>query len=153
MFFFFAVVSMLERNRSVSKVPGKMKLMVTFDAATVRATPARNAVRPARAPDDRSRPAIGILTEPEVMLTMRPNFLATIGSMTFWISSTATTMLAMTPSIIFCRSSSRKSRNGGPALLLTRISGSGQAANSAFCPSGEATSAATGMILAPVALL
>jgi hypothetical protein len=58
----------------------------------------------------------------------------------------------MTPSIIFCRSSSRKSRNGGPALLLTRISGSGQAANSAFWPSGEATSAATAMILAPVAL-
>ena len=58
----------------------------------------------------------------------------------------------MTPSIIFCRSSSRKSRNGGPALLLTRISGSGQAANSAFWPSGEATSATTGVILAPVAL-
>ena len=49
--------------------------MVTFEAATERATPARNAVRPARAPDDRSRPASGIFTEPEVMLTMRPNFL------------------------------------------------------------------------------
>src|ERR1700722_3722716 len=85
MFFFFDVISMLERHRSVSKVPGKTKLMVTFDPATVRATPARNAVRPARAPDDRSRPAIGILTEPEVMLTMRPNFLATMGSMAFWI--------------------------------------------------------------------
>ena len=78
------------------------------------------------------------------MLTMRPNFFAIIGSIAFWISSIATTMLAMTPSIIFCRSSSRKSRNGGPALLLTRMSGSGQAANSAFWPSGEATSAATG---------
>src|ERR1700735_239076 len=68
------------------------------------------------------------------------------------MSSTATTMLAMTPSIIFCRSRSRKTRNGGPALLLTRMSGSGQAARRAFWPSGEATSAATAMILAPVAL-
>src|SRR5208282_6175477 len=31
------------------------------------------------------------------------------------------------------------------------MSGSGQASNSAFCPSGEATSAATGIMLAPVA--
>src|SRR6202035_3390378 len=44
------------------------------------------------------------------------------------------------------------SRNGGPALLLTRMSGSGQAANSALCPSGEATSAATAVTFAPVAL-
>ena len=136
----------------MSKIPGSMKLMVTLEAATERATPARNAVSPARAPDDRSRPTSGIFTEPEVMLTMRPNFFATIGSMAFWMSSMATIMLPMTPSIIFCRSSSRKSRNGGPALLLTRISGSGQAANSAFWPSGEATSAATAVILAPVAL-
>ena len=139
------------RSGRSSKVPGSRKLMVTLDAATLRATPARKAVRPARAPDDRSSPAIGIFTDPEVILTMRPNFLATIGSIAFWISSTATTMLATTPSSIFCRSSSRKSRNGGPALLLTRISGSGQAANRAFWPSGEATSAATGIILAPVA--
>ena len=86
----------------MSKVPGSMKLMVTLDAATERATPARKAVRPARAPDDRSRPTSGIFTEPEVMLTMRPNFLATIGSIAFWISSTATIMLPTTPSIIFC---------------------------------------------------
>src|SRR5580704_2028343 len=149
---FFAVDTTLERKRSVSKIPGSMKLMVTLEAATERATPARNAVSPARAPDDRSSPNSGIFTEPEVMLTMRPNFLATIGSIAFWISSTATIMLAMTPSIIFSRSRSRKSRNGGPALLFTRMSGSGQAANSAFWPSGEATSAATAMILAPVAL-
>ena len=46
--------------------------MVTFLSATVRATPARKAVSPARAPDDRSRPASGAFTAPEVMLTMRP---------------------------------------------------------------------------------
>src|SRR6185437_7677841 len=107
---------------------------------------------PARAPDDRSRPASGIFTEPDVMLTMRPNLRRLIGSITFWISSIATTMLATTPSIICWRVSSRKSRNGGPALLLIRMSGSGQAASSAFWPSGAATSAVTGMILAPVAL-
>jgi hypothetical protein len=54
--------------------------MVTFDTATLRATPAKNAVRPARAPDDRSRPPIGAFTDPEVMLTMRPNRLAIIGN-------------------------------------------------------------------------
>ena len=34
------------------------------------------------------------------MLMMRPNFRRAIGSMTFWVSSIATIMLAMTPSII-----------------------------------------------------
>src|SRR5262245_24871525 len=61
-------------------------------------------------------------------------------------------MLAVTPSSICVRVSSRKSRGGGPALLFTRMSGSGQAANSAAWPSGVATSARTGVILAPVAL-
>ena len=44
--------------------------MVTLCWATERAMPARNAVSPARAPDDRSSPTSGIFTEPEVMLTM-----------------------------------------------------------------------------------
>ena len=74
--------------------------MVTFEPATERAMPARNAVSPARAPEDRSSPASGIFTEPEVMLTMRPNLLRTIGSITFWVSSIATTMFAITPSSI-----------------------------------------------------
>ena len=62
-------------------------------------------------------------------------------------------MLAVTPSSICWRVSSRKSRGGGPALLLTRMSGSGAAANSAACPSGVATSAATAVTLAPVMAL
>ena len=97
--------------------------MVTFLSATVRATPARNAVRPARAPDERSRPASGAFTEAEVMLTMRPKRRWFMGPITFWINSIATIMLAITPSIICWRVSSRKSRIGGPALLLTRMSG------------------------------
>src|SRR5262245_53812781 len=68
------------------------------------------------------------------------------------MSSTATTMFAVTPSIMCWRVSSRKSRNGGPALLLTKISGCGQAASSAACPSGVPTSPRTAVTLAPVAL-
>ena len=115
----------------MSKAPGRMKLIVTLSAATPRATPARNAVSPARAPDDRSRPASGIFTVPEVMLTIRPNLRRTIGSMTFCVSSIAVTMFATTPSSICSRVSPRKSRSGGPLLLFTRMSGSGHAASRA----------------------
>ena len=52
-------------------------------------------------------------------------------------------MFWTTPARIFSRSSSRKSRRGGPPLLLTRMSGAGQAASSAAWPSGVLTSAAT----------
>src|SRR5262245_30741249 len=68
------------------------------------------------------------------------------------MSSIGTIMLPITPSIIFWRSSSRKSRNGGPALLAIKMSGSGQAANSASWPCLLPTSAATAWTLAPVAL-
>ena len=46
--------------------------MVMPASATLRLTPCRNAVSPARAPEERSSPGIGIFTENEVMLTMRP---------------------------------------------------------------------------------
>ncbi len=149
-FCFFAAFSIPERNRSVSNGPGRRKLIVTFLSATVRATPARNAVKPARAPEERSRPGRGAFTDDDVMLTMRPNLRAAMPSMVFWISSIATIMLPTTPSIICWRVSSRKSFSGGPPLLLTRMSGSAQAAKSCFWPSGVATSAITGVIFAPV---
>src|SRR5450759_4166367 len=44
-----AVLFSTPRSRSVSNAPGRMLLMVTLLPATVRATPARNAVKPARA--------------------------------------------------------------------------------------------------------
>src|SRR6185312_2340888 len=44
------------------------------------------------------------------------------------------------------------SRSGGPPLLLTRMSGSGQAASSLAWPSGVERSAATAVTLTPVAL-
>ena len=61
-------------------------------------------------------------------------------------------MLPIAPAIIFSRSSSRKSRNGGPALLVIRMSGSGQTANSLAWPSAVPTSATTALTLALVAL-
>ena len=57
--------------------------MVTFLSATVRATPATNAVRPARAPLDKSSPASGILTLMEVMFTILPKLARGHRSMTF----------------------------------------------------------------------
>src|SRR5690606_13864106 len=76
--FFWAENAKPLRSRSVSNAPGRILLIVTLEAATVRATPARNAVSPARAPDERSRPGIGAYTDVDVMLTMRPNRRSTI---------------------------------------------------------------------------
>ena len=64
--------------RSVSNAPGWIELIVTLSRTCARAAEARNAVRPARAPDETSSPAIGARTEPEVMLTMRPNLRSAI---------------------------------------------------------------------------
>ena len=102
---------------------------MTLAWATERATPARNPVRPARAPLDRSRPASGIFTEPEVMLTIRPNRRSTMPSTTCCTSSIGVAMFATTPASSASRSTARKSRNGGPPLLLTRMSTCGTAAD------------------------
>ena len=132
-------------RRSVSMNPGSRLFTVTLLSTTSRPTPARNAVRPARAPDDRSRPGIGVRTEKEVMLTIRPNRRSTMPSMTDRINSSGVTMFWVTPSTTAVASTSRNPRRGGPALLLTRTSGSGQADKSAARPSGDPTSAATGV--------
>src|SRR5918997_1651708 len=94
--------------------PGSRLLTVTLACATDRSTPARKAVSPARAPEERSRPGIGIFTETEVMLTMRPKRRAAMPSTARWISSIGVAMLATTPARMAARSSSRKSRKGGP---------------------------------------
>ena len=59
-------------RRSVAKGPGNKLLMVTLWAIVWRASPATKPVNPLRAPFDSPRISIGILTEPDVMLTMRP---------------------------------------------------------------------------------
>ena len=52
---------------------------------------------PARAPDETSRPAIGALTEPEVMLTMRPNLRFAMPGASAWTSAIGVSMLDWTP--------------------------------------------------------
>ena len=127
-------------------------MIVTLDGATERATPARKAVRPARAPEDRSRPASGIFTEPDVMLTMRPNFFAIIGSIAFWISSTATTMLAITPSIICCARQLAEIAERRAGIVVhqdVRLRAGGEQGGLAV---GRRDVGATARTLAPVAL-
>ena len=103
-------------------------------------------VSPARAALDRSSPGIGIFTEIDVILTMRPKPRSTMPSTTLWISSIGVIMFMVTPASMASRSSSRKSLNGGPPLLLIKMSGFGQASRSKRCPSGVPTSARTGVM-------
>ena len=104
--------------------------MVTLACATVRATPARKPVSPARAPLDRSNPGSGCFTEADVTLTIRPNRRSTMPSTTSWTSLIGVAMLARTPARSASSSTCRKSRGGGPPLLFTRMSTVGTAATS-----------------------
>src|SRR3984957_17834892 len=147
-----ASYSMPERSRSVRNGPGNKPLIVTLCFATWRARPAQKAVRPARAPLLMPRLGIGDLTEPEVILTMRPNLRSHMPSTVALISMIGASMLALTA---FCQSStdhSRKSPCGGPPQLLTRMSGLGQAARVASRPASVEMSPATAVTLAPVSL-
>ncbi len=93
---------------------------------------------------------MGDFTEPEVMLTMRPNFRAIMPSTTARIRKMGVSMLASSARIQASRSQSRKSPAGGPPALLTRISGSGQAASAAARPDSLVMSPATVRMSAPV---
>src|SRR5438445_11778504 len=98
------------------------------------------------------RLGIGDFTEPDVMLTMRPNLRAHIPSTVALISMIGVSMLALTA---FCQSStdhSRKSQCGGPPQLLTRISGLGQAASAAARPASVEMSPGTAVTFEPVSL-
>ena len=98
------------------------------------------------------RLGIGDFTEPEVMLTMRPNLRSHMPSTIALISMIGVSMLALTA---FCQSStdhSRKSPCGGPPQLLTRMSGLGQAASAAARPASVEMSPGTAVTLAPVSL-
>src|SRR6266851_4396725 len=144
--------SIPERRRSVRNGPGSRPLIVTLYLATCRAMPAQKAVRPARAPLLMPRLGIGDLTEPEVMLTMRPNLRSHMPSTVALISMIGVSMLALTA---FCQSStdhSRKSPCGGPPQLLTRMSGLGQAASAAARPASVEMSPGTAVTFTPVSL-
>src|SRR6516164_1426057 len=145
-----ASYSMPERRRSVRNGPGSRPLIVTLYLATCRAMPAQKVVRPARAPLLMPRLAIGDFTEPDVMLTMRPNLRSHMPSTVALINMIGVSMLALTA---FCQSSidhSRKSPCGGPPQLFTRMSGLGQAASAAWRPASVPMSPATAVTLAPV---
>src|ERR1700745_1191942 len=126
-----ASYSMPERSRSVRNGPGSRPLIVTLYLATCRAMPAPEAVRQVRAPLLMPRLGIGDLTEPEVMLTMRPNLRSHMPSTVALINMIGVSMLALTA---FCQSStdhSRKSPCGGPPPFLTRGSGVGEGGTAA----------------------
>src|SRR5271169_4743788 len=137
--------------RSVSNDPGWIELMVTLWRANSRAAEARNAVKPARAPDETSRPAIGALTELEVTLMIRPNLRSAMPGASAWTRAIGVSMFDSTP----LRTSSRviwsSGLNGGPPLLLTRMSASGQAAISSARVAGSSRSPRISRILTPVA--
>ena len=103
-----ASYSMPERSRSVRNGPGNKPLIVTLCFATWRARPAQKAVRPARAPLLMPRLGIGDFTEPEVMLTMRPNLRSHMPSTVALISMIGVSMLALTA---FCQSATDHSGN------------------------------------------
>ena len=72
-------------------------------------------------------------------------------STTALISMIGVSMLSLTAFIHKASSQSRKSPIGGPPALLTRMSGSGQAASTAARPTGVVMSAATAVTATPVA--
>ena len=93
-----------------------------------------NAVRPARAPEETSRPAIGARTELEVMLMMRPTCARPCPAPAPGPVRSGSACSTRRPRIS-SRVISANALNGGPPLLLTRMSASGQAAiSSAHAP-------------------
>ena len=86
---------------------------------------------------------IGALTAAEVMLTTRPNLRRIMPSTVARIRKMGVSMLAFSAAIHSSSPQSRKSPGGGPPALLTRMSGSGQAARTASRPPTVVMSQAT----------
>src|SRR3989475_446541 len=147
----FAWMAMVERNRSVSKGPGRSWWIVTLGAPVLRASPATNPVSPARAPFESPRMSIGCFTALDVMLTIRPKRRAIMPSTVALMRRIGVIMFASTARIHVSRSQSRKSPGGGPPALLTRMSGAGHAVSSAARPASVVTSPATAVTRTPVA--
>ncbi len=122
---------------------GRRLLTVTLSATTSRATAFITPVRPARAPTEGVISACGDVTMALVMLTIRPNPRARMPGSTPWTRSMADSMLACRAADQPSAVTSANAAGGGPALLVTRMSGSGQAASRARRPAGSSRSAAT----------
>src|SRR6059036_3944853 len=147
----FAWMAIVERNRSVSKGPGRRLLIVTLSATVLRASPATKPVSPVRAPFERPRMSMGCFTALDVMLTMRPKRRAIMPSTVALMRRIGVIIFASTARIHVSRSQSRKSPGGGPPALLTRMSGAGHAVSSAARPASVVTSPATAVTRTPVA--
>ena len=85
------------------------------------------------------------------MLTIRPNFRDAMPGATACASAMGVSMLASSPASSFSRVIASNGVGGGPPLLLTRMSGAGQAASRASRTAGSPTSPATTRTCAPVA--
>src|SRR5665213_273463 len=135
--------SAIWRCRSVSIRSGRRLFTVTLSTTTSRATAFMTPVRPARAPIDGVISGCGDLTMALVMLTIRPKCRARIPGRTPWTNSMAPSMLAWSASAHASAVTSVKTAGDGPALLVTSMSGSGQASSTRRRPSGVERSATT----------
>ena len=125
--------------------------MVTLLTTVLRARPATKPVRPVRAPLDRPSTSIGAFTAAEVMLTMRPKARhhAVDRRLDQLDRRQHVGVERLDPVVA---GPVRKSPGGGPPALLTRMSGSGQAASAASRPSGVVMSPATSITFTPIGL-
>src|SRR5215475_928861 len=135
----------------LSKMPGRMLLIVTLRWTVCRARPATKPTRPARAPFDRPSSSCGIFTLRDEILMMRPKPRAIMPSTVKRIISIGASIIASSASIQVSRVQLRKSPGVGPSALFSRMSGSGQAASAAPRPASVVISAAVAVTRTPVA--
>jgi hypothetical protein len=131
------------RWRSVSMRSGNRLLMVTLSGTTSRDTAFMTPVRPALAATDGVISGLGDLTMALVMFTIRPKCRALMSGRTAWTISMAASMLACRAASHPAAVTSPNEAGGGPALLVTTMSGDPQAARRCRRPSGTSRSAPT----------
>ena len=103
--------------------------MVTLLATDSLDRPLHKAVRPLLAAVDNPIAACGDFTMADVMFTMRPKPRDFMPSMTLWIMKVGASRLACRAAFHSAWPHCCREPGGGPALLFTRMSGSGQAAS------------------------
>ena len=125
--------------------------MVTLSAATSFETALATPVRAVRAAMDRVMNGCGVVTIAEVMFTMRPKRRSRIPGTTIAIRPTAEWKFVSNASCHCSGVLAVKAVGGGPAQLVTRMSGASQAATSSARPRAVDTSATTARTSTPVA--
>src|SRR5690606_8361028 len=129
--------------RSVSMRSGSRLLMVTLSRTTSLDMAFEKAVRPAREAVESPSISFGDFTMADVMLTMRPKPRSRLPTTTAWISKMPLSMLLSTAALHVAWSHCPASPGAGPPLLVTKMSGDGQAASSAARPASVPTSPMT----------